>query len=65
MFLAFTVEIFGDLNRDLKCALNAFKFVYFISRVPVLQKLWNFCGKLVLAYMSSGKNLKMSACVDL
>ena len=49
MFLTFTVEIFGDLNRDLKCYFECIQI----------------CGKLVLAYMSSGKKLKMSACVDL
>ena len=38
--------------------LNACKLVYFISRVPVLQKLWNFCCKLFLTCMSSGKKIE-------
>ena len=45
--------------------LNAFKFVYFISRVPELQKLRNFCGKLFLSFMSSDKSLRVSAFIDL
>jgi hypothetical protein len=39
MILTLTVEILEDLNGILKCVFECMKIVYFISRVPVDQKL--------------------------
>ena len=65
MFLTFTEEIFGDLNRDLKCAFECIQICLFYIYSSCAPKIMKFCGKLVLSYMNSGKNLRTSAWLDL
>ena len=54
MSWALYVEILDELNRNLKSVFECMQTCLNHNLVSVIQKLWNFVGKLVLISRSSG-----------